>query len=116
MKAIVRNHVETNSAFFVGDEVEVVKIIESEQFTNNRGYLVYNPRTLASAVVEGHVLALPRRQMKQSKQDGDRYICWDCEKELGDLKFPKEAKQRCPKEGDGAFLVICKQCVEKTTP
>ena len=38
------------------------------------------------------------------------YRCWECEKKLDDLKFTDELKQECPRNVDGDYLVICKDC------
>ena len=42
--------------FIAGDEVEILKVIESDKFSGGKGYVIYNPRNHASAVVAYHVL------------------------------------------------------------
>lgn len=41
----------------------------------------------------------------------DKYKCWDCEKELGDLQFDEDKKKKMPRDAVEGFLyVICKEC------
>lgn len=47
---------------------------------------------------------------KSLTRDSNRYKCWDCEKELGDLHFDDELKKKCPIDMDGFLRVICNDC------
>lgn len=42
--------------FNIGDEVEILKIVESKEFSGGKGYVIYNPKNNASTVVAYHVL------------------------------------------------------------
>lgn len=43
----------------------------------------------------------------------NKYKCLDCNKSLGDLKFPQEIIEKCPKGSNGVLFVICNECVEE---
>jgi hypothetical protein len=39
-----------------GDEVEVLKVIDSEDFSGGKGYVIYNPKNHKSITVAYHVI------------------------------------------------------------
>lgn len=44
--------------FNVDDEVEILKVIESDKFSGGKGYVIFNPKNHASTVVAYHALKI----------------------------------------------------------
>lgn len=49
---------------------------------------------------------------KYDRSTINSYACYDCEKDLGDLKFNKEIKDSLPLRNDGKLIVICSDCAD----
>jgi hypothetical protein len=39
-----------------GDEVEILKVFDTDEFSGGKGYVIYNPKTFQSCTVAYHVL------------------------------------------------------------
>ena len=46
------------------------------------------------------------------RKEINSYYCFDCDKDLGDLDFPDELKEKIPLSMNGKFAVICNECAE----
>lgn len=44
----------------------------------------------------------------------DKYICWDCEKEIENVNLDEETKAKCPRDVvTGVRYIICNDCKDK---
>ena len=69
--------------FNMGDEVEILKIVESDKFSGGKGYVIYNPKNHASTAVACHTLKFideyedkittAQRLMKHLDENGAAY-------------------------------------------